>query len=250
MENSITVRSQLVPTENEFQTLKTMAQMAVVSGLYQGVGSEAKIMMVLLAARELGISPMIALNGGIWNIQGKIEISARLMNSMIRRAGHSISIKHSDSTKCIIEGKRVDNGDTCIAQFTIEDARAAGISNRSTWKTYAEDMLYSRAMSRLARRLFPDVIGSAYVEGEIRDVKCEIVESIQEEQIEEDEETTKAKFSELLADYPEEKWPLIQSYLDKYSTYWKKTLYQSLIDYQDREKFKKDFTKWEVKQGK
>jgi hypothetical protein len=159
----------LLPNVHEFQMFQTIAKNAQASGLYKGVGEESKIFMILLAARELGVSPMLALNGGIWNIQGKIEISARLMNSLIRRAGHSLEIKECNNKICILKGKRADNGDTAEASFTIEEAQLAGLANRDVWKKYTQDMLYARAMSRLARRLFSDVIGTAYVEGEIRD---------------------------------------------------------------------------------
>jgi len=167
-ENLPTISSGLLPSNSEFQMLQVIAKSAQASGFYQGVGQEAKILMILLAARELGVSPMLALNGGIWNIQGKIEISARLMNSLIRRAGHSISIKHSDNHKCILLGKRND-GDIFECTFTIEEAAQAGLAGRDVWKKYTSDMLYNRCMSRLARRLFPDVIGNSYVEGEIRE---------------------------------------------------------------------------------
>ena len=73
----------LIPQSQDMQVLTTIAKTAHVSGLYNTVGGEAKILMILLAAQDLGIKPTIALNGGIWNIQGKIEISARLMTSMI-----------------------------------------------------------------------------------------------------------------------------------------------------------------------
>jgi len=158
----------LLPNQQEFSMFQTIARAAQTSGLYAGVGQEAKIFMVLLAARELGISPMLALNGGIWNIQGKIEISARLMNSLVRRAGHSIKIIRSDDKACVLLGKRTD-GDTFECEFTIEEAAKAGLASRDVWKKYTSDMLYNRCMSRLARRLFSDVIGTAYVEGEIRD---------------------------------------------------------------------------------
>jgi hypothetical protein len=244
-QNALTIKNNLIPTENEFQTIQNIAKMASVSGLYSSAGSEPKILMILLAARELGISPMVALNGGIWNIQGKIEISARLMNSMIRRAGHSIVVKECDSTKCVLEGKRCDNGDTFTASFTIEDAKNAGLAGRDTWKKYAEDMLYSRAMSRLARRLFPDIIGTAYVEGEIRDAKCEIIESVKEEV--QEVENVDDLFTSFLIQYPEENSELICEYLEKYKTHWKKTMTQTLEDYRDHEKFMKDFSKWKKK---
>lgn len=160
----------LLPNAQEFSMFQTIARAAQTSGLYAGVGQEAKIFMVLLAARELGISPMLALNGGIWNIQGKIEISARLMNGLIRRAGHSIKVIESTDTICRLLGKRTD-GDGYECTFSIEDAIKAGLHKSNTYMKYPADMLYNRCMSRLARRLFSDVIGTAYIEGEIKDAK-------------------------------------------------------------------------------
>lgn len=160
----------LLPAQHEFAMFQTIARSAKASGLYGG--DENKIFMVMLAARELGISPMLALNGGIWNIQGKIEISARLMNSMIRRAGHTMSIK-STATECTIIGKRCDTEEEHTETFTWAMAEKAGLIRKNRdgsdgiWLKYPEDMLYNRCISRLARRLFADVIGIAYVEGEI-----------------------------------------------------------------------------------
>ncbi len=160
----------MMPSQEEFQMLQVIAKNAQDSGLYAGVGQQSKIFMVLLAARELGVSPMLALNGGIWNIQGKIEISARLMNGLIRRAGHSIKIVVSNDTHCTLLGTRKD-GDSFECSFNIDDAIKAGLAGGNVWKKYPADMLYNRCMSRLARRLFSDVIGNAYVEGEIREAK-------------------------------------------------------------------------------
>ncbi len=164
-----TTQHELIPSQNDFDRLRIIARSASRCGLYKM--SEDQILMILLAARELGIMPLQALNGGIWNIQGRIELSARIMGMMIRRAGHSIkTIDHTD-TNCVLEGKRSDNGDMSIGSFNWDDATNAGLSSRQTWKQYPQDMLYARALSRLARRLFPDVIGTCYVEGEISDSK-------------------------------------------------------------------------------
>lgn len=242
-----------IPSEREFSILQNVAKTASISGLYGNMGGEQKIFMILLAARELGVPPVQALNGGIWNIQGKIEISARLMNSMIRRAGHSIRITYCDATKCVVEGKRKDSGDSFVSQFTIEDAIKAGLANRGPWKTYTEDMLYSRAMSRLARRLFPDVIGSAYVEGEIRDAKSEaneLVVEVQESSPQETDEEAENLAAGFVQNFPELDQSLAVTYMNKYSSHWKKTMSQSIEDYQDREKFLLDFGKWKAKEEK
>jgi hypothetical protein len=164
------LNNSLMPSAQEFQMLQVISKNAQDSGLYSGVGQQSKIFMVLLAARELGVSPCLALNGGIWNIQGKIEISARLMNALIRRAGHSIKIVVSNDTHCTLLGTRTD-GDSFECSFNMDDATKAGLSGGNVWKKYPADMLYNRCMSRLARRLFSDVIGNSYVEGEIREAK-------------------------------------------------------------------------------
>ena len=92
------------------------------------------------------------------------------MNSRIRKAGHSVLVDpKSDHKICILHGKRADNGDTCTAQFTIGEAERIGLTKSGAWKNYPEDMLFCRALSRLGRRLFPDLIGECYVEGEIDD---------------------------------------------------------------------------------
>lgn len=234
--------------ESEFQVLQLVARNAAASGLYGGIGNESKIFMILLAANELGIKPMQALNGGMWNIQGKVELSARLMNSMIRRAGHSIKEIQCDNTKCILEGKRADNGDTFTASFTIEEAQQAGLAGRQNWKVYAKDMLFARALSRLARRLFPDIIGTAYVEGEIRDAKCEVIESIIEETPKENVEDAEAALQVFLGDHAVEDHEMIRSYFQKYAAHWKKGIMQSLSDYADKEKFLSDFGKWKKRQ--
>lgn len=170
-------QNSLVPRDHEMVVYDTMAKQAVQSKFYRNFGDTSAIMTIMLSARELGISPMAALNGGLNIIQGKVEISARMMNALIRRAGHSIVTVKCTETECELKGKRADNGDQESASFTMEDAKKASlIKPGGGWQKYPADMLYARALSRLARRLFPDVIGCAYVEGEIVDARAEIVE--------------------------------------------------------------------------
>jgi hypothetical protein len=240
-----------IPNDHEINTLQVISRTAAASGLYSGVGSEQKILMILLAARELGIGPMTALNGGIWNIQGKIELSARLMSSMIRKAGHSLTIKSISDTECTLIGKRSDNGDTFSSSFTIEEAQKAGLLRQGgNWTKYPQDMLYARALSRLARRLFADIIGNAYVEGEIRDAKFEIIESTKAEEPKEEEtpEQAEQRLSDFINLCPAEDHDMVRQYVQKYATYWKKTISQSIQDFQkDKDKFYNDFIKWKGK---
>jgi len=122
----------------------------------------------MLAAREYGIGPAQALNGGLHIIEGKVELSARMMSALIRRAKHSVRILECTDKVCSLHGKRRDTGDEFTASFSIEEAQQAGlIKDKGAWKKTPKDMLFARAMTRLARQLFADVIGIGYVEGEI-----------------------------------------------------------------------------------
>src|SRR5271170_6095128 len=128
------------------------------------------LMNIMLTARDLGISPMKAINGGFYVVNGKISMSTALMADRIRKEGHSIKIPEWTSQKCIIIGQRRDNGDSVKFEFTMEDAQAAGLNNSPTWKKFPKQMLYNRAMATIARTLFPDVVGNAYSEDEKWDI--------------------------------------------------------------------------------
>lgn len=170
MDNAPAVRqNNLIPSDHEMTVFNVMAKSAMDSKMYKGIGDMSGIMMVMLAARELGISPVMALNGGLNIINGKTEISARMMNALIRRAGHSIKILESTETSCKLAGTRADNGDTAEASYTLAEAQKAGlVKPGGGWTKNPKDMCFARALSRLARQLFADVIGTGYVEGEIQ----------------------------------------------------------------------------------
>jgi len=155
----------------DMQDTQKMCQMLLQSPHYKKMGAEG-IFAIVEKARSIGVSPTAALNGGMYYVQGKVEMSASTMNELIRggtKYKHSISKdRKSDDTICILHGKRADNGDTWTESFSIEDAKKAGIY-RNQWLKYPRDMLFARALSRLARQLFPDVIHGCYVFGEISD---------------------------------------------------------------------------------
>ena len=85
-----------MPSTQELMVYQTWAKNAVDSQMYRGVGKESAIMMIMLAAREYGIGPAQALNGGLQIIEGKVELSARIMCALIRKAGHELKIEDGE----------------------------------------------------------------------------------------------------------------------------------------------------------
>ena len=167
----------LIPTNEELNVYQVMAKTAIKSQFFGKIGGEDGLLSIMLMARELGLPPMQSLMGGMNVIQGKVELSPRLMNSMIRKAGHKIEIVKSDNETCILKGVRCDTKEEYSCSFTIEDARKAGlVRSGGGWEKFASDMLFARCLSRLARRLFADIISTAYIEGEIGDASFQEIE--------------------------------------------------------------------------
>lgn len=155
---------------NEFDYAKKVGQMIVKSGKFAKDWNEDTVGILVLYAKDLGIHPVTALINGFDIIQGKISMKPILMSNMIRRKGHSIQIVKNTDQECVLHGKRKDTGDECTIKFTMEDAKRAGIASKSSFTSWQSDMLYNRAMGRLGRMLFADVIGGAYTDGEMDDI--------------------------------------------------------------------------------
>ena len=152
----------------ELKNTQEMCKLLMQTKHYDTIGAVG-VFAIVETAKSLGIDPRLALGGGLYYTRGKVEMSSRMMNALIRAQKHSVTRdKRSDDTICILHGKRSDTNDMWSESFSIEDAKKAGIyGSRGPWQTYTRDMLFARALSRLARQLFPDIIGNCYVEGEI-----------------------------------------------------------------------------------
>lgn len=155
---------------NEMQYFEKLCKTAMSSGKYPAEMNQATMLNIMLTAKDLGISAMKAINGGFYIVNGKISMSTSLMTDRIRSSGHSIKVIEMSREKCVLIGRRRDNEDSCKIEFTMEDAKDAGLLGSPTWKKYPKVMLYNRAMSMLARVLFPDVVGNAYSEDERYDI--------------------------------------------------------------------------------
>ena len=166
-----------IPTESELRSYKIIAEVAANNQHWKKVGGSgtfesivATIFSIMLLAREIGVSPILAIAGGINNVNGKFEISARTMNQLIRQRGHKIMIKVSNDQLCTIWAQRKDTGEEMEVSYHIEEAARSGLVREgSPWKKVPSDMLFARAISRLARRGFPDCIGGCYIEGELKE---------------------------------------------------------------------------------
>jgi len=152
----------------ELKNTQEMCALLMRTPHYSKMGQEG-IFAIVETAKSLGVDPRQALGGGLYFVRGKVEMSARMMNALIRSRKHSITRdSKSNDQICILHGKRADTGDCWSESFSLEEARKAGlVKANGPWVNFTRDMLFARALSRLARQLFPDIVGNCYVEGEI-----------------------------------------------------------------------------------
>lgn len=100
-------------------------------------------------------------------IEGTASLRPEAMLGLVRQAGHSVLVEF-DGDAAVATGKRGDNGDEHVARFSMKDAAAAGLAGKRNWKQYQESMLTWRAVAKLCRVLFPDVVlGAGYVPEEL-----------------------------------------------------------------------------------
>lgn len=154
----------------EVQQMQKLCDMLMTTKHYQKLGQDG-VFAIVAKAKSLNVDPLDALNGGLYYVQGKVGMSTEMMAYLIRQQGHSISKDpKSDDKIVILHGKRADNGDTWTVSFSWQDAIRAGLA-KNMYERYPQIMLYNRAMSMLARQLFPDVIkGAGYTHDELKEI--------------------------------------------------------------------------------
>jgi hypothetical protein len=159
----------LFPTDAEWAALKDQATTVVKSGLLPAaIKSPEQAIAIALKGRELGI-PMMQAFAHIHIIQGKPTISAELMLSLIFRncPGAVVDYTETDDQRCVIQARR-PNGSAVRFSFSMDDAKKAGLLSKDSWAKYPGAMLRARAISIMARALFPDAImGCSYTPEEL-----------------------------------------------------------------------------------
>jgi hypothetical protein len=115
----------------------------------------AAIAACILTGRELGIGPMQSLKS-IYMVQGVPSLSAEYKRARALAAGHEISIDETNSTRCIIRGRRAGTDRWVTITWTMDMAKRAKLDGKETWRAYPQRLLQARASGELCDLLFPD----------------------------------------------------------------------------------------------
>lgn len=127
----------------------------------------ANLLYALEYADALGVSPINAITS-IHVIEGKPSASADLIAAMIRRAGHKLRVTGDEKSATAILIRADDPDFEYRAAWTLEKARAAGLTNKNVWKSFPGAMLRSRAITEVARMGASDALfGVVYTPEEL-----------------------------------------------------------------------------------
>lgn len=154
MQSALTILPQ-----DQWNTLKDQAVILVRSGMLpESVKTPEAAIAIMLKGIELRLPPMAAF-AMIHVIKRKPCLSAEGMLALIHRdcPGARISFPRYASDVCEVKASRPGQ-ETATIVFTLDDAKVAGLMSNDNWKKYPRAMCRSRAVSEMARVMFPDII--------------------------------------------------------------------------------------------
>jgi len=162
--------AEALPSEDRWAQMERIANAIASSTLIASPlrNNPTDVLLVLLAAHDLGIPSTQAL-AKLHVVDGKLAMSAEMMVALVLRDGHELwADDANDHEHQIAYGRRKGSAEVTRSEFTIADARTAGLADRTTWKKYPRSMLWARAVSTLCRQAFPDsVAGVSYTPDEL-----------------------------------------------------------------------------------
>lgn len=143
------------------------AGMLVKSGLVpKDVRSPEAALFVILAGRDLGLSPVQSLRS-IRPIQGRIECSADLQLGLFHRDGGKSRFFQLDADCAVLELTAPWLTQPHKVSFGKEDAKRAGLMSNSNYAKYPQAMFRSRAITQGLKDIGYMMGGGVYAPGEI-----------------------------------------------------------------------------------
>lgn len=170
-----------LPAILNLQEIEVVANYMFTSKMFTDVHSAAQAVVKIIAGKELGLTPFVAMSG-LNIISGKLTMTANLMASAVKSSGkYDYKILKHDEKICEIaffeNGKQ--NGEP--VSFSMEDAKRAGLSG-TNWTKYPKNMLFARAISNGVKWKCPDLFSGAavYDPDELKDItsKNHVVECL------------------------------------------------------------------------
>ena len=148
------------------QDISNMSVAFAKSGFF-GYKSAAEAFSLMCIAQANGLHPAKAAER-YHIIQGRPAMKADAMLSSFQESGGKVKwIKRTD-TECRLWLSHPQGGELEVC-WTIERAKKAGLTGKSTWSQYPTQMLSARCVSEGVRALFPACLCGMYTPEEVSD---------------------------------------------------------------------------------
>lgn len=147
--------------------MQTMAGAMAQSGLF-GVKNTTQALALMLVAQAEGQHPAtIAQDYDI--IQGRAARKTHSVLARFQQAGGSVQWHELTDASAAATFSHPQGGSLRM-QWTIEQARKAGLTGKDNWKNYPRAMLRARCIAEGVRAVYPAAIGGLLVAEEARDM--------------------------------------------------------------------------------
>jgi len=141
--------TEITKAADQLALAKTLADSSMLPRQYQK--QPANLLWAMQYAEAIRV-PMMTAVTGIHVIEGKPTASADLIAGLVRRAGHKLRV-WGDDREAHAQIIRCDDPsfDGFHVVWTMDRAKAAGLTGKAVWRQYPSAMLRSRAITEVAR---------------------------------------------------------------------------------------------------
>ena len=155
--------SNIVP----FNEMESMASYIVRSRLF-GAKDESQAMSLMLIAQAEGCHPMTAVQD-FDIVQGRPARKTHSILARFQAAGGSVEWVEISQTRAIGVFSHKQGGSLRV-EWTFEQAKKAGLTNKDNWKNYPQAMLRARCIAEGVRAVYPGAIGGMMAVEEAQDM--------------------------------------------------------------------------------
>lgn len=141
------------------------AEMVVKSNLCpRGMETAQDVLVTVQAGMEVGMSPMKSIQN-IACINSRPCLFGDAPLALVRQSGllkyiteDMVSSKDDKEARAVCIVLRIGDVDAVTREFSVEDAKRAGLWDKGVWAKYPKRMLQMRARALALRDVFPDVL--------------------------------------------------------------------------------------------
>ena len=161
------VSTQSVPVPVPYADMERMATVIAQSGLF-GVKNPVQALALMLVAQAEGLHPATAARD-YHVIQGRPALKTDAMLARFQAAGGRVQW-HDYTDKAVAATFSHQTGGSVKIEWTLDQAKAAGLAGKDNWKQYPRAMLRARVISEGIRTVYPGVLSGMYAPEEVRDM--------------------------------------------------------------------------------